>query len=121
MVLFIPLYNFVLLLEKGVDESNAESLKSRINGFDFLKLLFFSIVIGLVNLLLACVLPDHNTSFYHDYVLLIYCACLIPLSLIIFPLLTVIFKKKITRDSLFNYFLLFLFFSSIITFLLLQS
>ncbi|MBE0392326.1 DUF805 domain-containing protein [Flavobacterium sp. PL002] len=119
--IFIPFYNFVLLLEKSVNDSNPESFNLLNCVVVFFKLLLYSLVVGVVNFLIGLLGPFNNSAPYKDYIVLIYCVCLIPLFIVLFYLLTIIFKNKITKDSLFSYFLYFLFFSCVFTLLLIIS
>jgi uncharacterized membrane protein YhaH (DUF805 family) len=119
--LFIPFYNFILLLEKSVDEHDIESLTPRINRYAFLELLFYSIMIGVINLLLpAFVYKDNEISMSFFLIISVYTGGMTFLSFIIFPLAAVFLKSKLTNYSLFIYFLLFLFFSVVIQFVFLQ-
>lgn len=120
LYLFIPFYNFILLLEKSVDEQEIASAKPRINASAFLKLFFYSIMIGVINLLPAFVYKDNEISMYFVLIISAYSASMAFLSFIIFPLATVFLKNKFTNYSLFIYFLLFLFISLVIRFFFLQ-
>jgi hypothetical protein len=119
--LFIPFYNFILLLEKSVNEHDIESLTPRINRYAFLELLSYSIMIGVINLFLpAFVYKDNESSLSLFLIISVYSVGMTFLSFMIFPLAAVFFKRKLTNYSLFIYFFLFLFFSVVIQFVFLQ-
>lgn len=95
-----------------IDENDKESPQPLISIYTFIKLLFISIAIGLINFLMA--LTIDSGSLNGAYVVLIYCACLIPFSFIIFLIIAVFFKKRITNESIIIYFIAFLILSLIV-------
>lgn len=72
----------------------------------FMKLLFASIMIGVVNGLLILILNSNSMNLI--YVLFIYCISLIPISFIVFLIIAVRSNKEMTTMSLVNYYLIVL-------------
>lgn len=100
------------------EDNTKESLNPLLSIYTFIKLLFISIAIGFINFLMT--LTIDSVSINGEYVVLIYCACLIPFSFIISLIIAVFFKKRITNESIRIYFMDILILSLLMQFLLMH-
>lgn len=113
--IFLPFYNLFLLLQKGVIQE--EEAKTNTSGFNFIKLFFYSLIMGLLNLILCVVFtancPVNLGSFF---LMVVYSSFLMLIFWTFYIVLVNHFKQNITNKSLFIYFLRFILFSCIISF-----
>jgi hypothetical protein len=122
LVLFICTSILAVIKLNGISSQKEDSLISYMNRYDYLKLLFISIIIGIMNLPLVLTMYEDTASINSSLeIIIIYCYCLIPFSFIVFLIIVTFFNKKVTSKSFIIYFVNFLLVSLIVQFLILRT
>lgn len=119
--LFIPFYNFILLIERSIEENEIQSSTSQISSYSFLLILLYSIIIGVINLLLpALIYKDNEISMYFVLIISAYSASISLLSFMILALADIFLKNKFTNYNLLIYFMILLLVSVITQFMFIK-